>query len=84
MTAPKTARPPDTQNISSPPLVRDPLSRRISGLTMQERIGRQHEGRRIGPTKDGSLDGRQQQAQEPPEQGRQPTPGTSNLVPVVG
>ena len=37
MIAPKTVRPPDTPNTSSPPLVRDPLSRRISDLALQER-----------------------------------------------
>ena len=37
MIAPRTVRPPDTYNTLAPPLVRDPLSCRISDLAKQER-----------------------------------------------
>lgn len=37
MIAPKTVRPPDPHNISIPPRGRDPLSRRIDELALQER-----------------------------------------------
>ncbi len=37
MTAPKTVHPPDAQDIFSPPIVRDPLARRIKELALQER-----------------------------------------------